>query len=457
MYFIHLIILLQVFHAISSSDEQNLQDRLAENYSAKIRPVHDPNDVVPVLFDFILETVNSLDVKAQQLDVRAFVTLIWNDHRLVWNESTYGGINETLLDADSVWRPDLILHNSANLDSDRFEYATNTKLNVESNGNVTWVLYTNWKCSCATDVTWWPADRQKCIMKFGSSYYDGRSLSFIRSKSLHRLDHNWSKIKKRRNQFKVDSGEWSTRKISSREGKSIRPCGARRPCIFPTVDMEIELDRLPLYYMLYIIIPGCALIVTFLLIFHLDIGGRSGYGVGILLSISMYLMIIAEHLPLKSDVTPLLGAVFVLLYFLMCLALPIAEFTGNLAQNQSNRPPPAWCLKIVTFSIWNVLPWRASTVEGEAATAADHASSGKSKMLKYAIKQPMKIPTPNDLPSAGDEGGAIESNTCEQGDGYEVEWRMVGRYLDNVFTFIFLFLSVTLPVMMAYFIRKKIA
>jgi len=163
------------------------------SYDLKIRPVKVFNEVLPVSFDFVLEEVNLLDVKEQTLDISAFVTLTWNDPNLTWEKSSFGGVDETLIDTELVWRPDLSLHNRATLESNPFDYVKNTKVLIKNNGNVTWVIYTSWKSSCSTDVTWWPADRQTCTMKFGSLTYNKRRLSLKRSNSLARINHGAQK------------------------------------------------------------------------------------------------------------------------------------------------------------------------------------------------------------------------------------------------------------------------
>ena len=431
MYLVYFVVLSCAVTGNVAKDEKTLHSHLTQNYNTDIRPVKVSTDVLPVSFDFILEEVNSLDVKEQMLDVGAFITLAWNDYNLAWDKSLYGGINETYINTDRVWRPDLSLHNRASLDDNPFEYAKNTKLAVKNDGNVTWVIYTSWKSSCSTDVTWWPADKHKCTMKFGSLANDERHLRLTRSLGLSRLDHDMAKKRMTEKLFDVDSGEWETLNISSYERNSKRPCGSANKCVFTTVDVEIVLDRMPLYYLLYIILPLCALILTFLLIFHLDIGQRASYGVGILLSISVYLMTISEYLPQKSDTAPFLGIVFAVHFFLLCLAVPVAEFTAHLAE-RSNPPPPAWCSKMLTWSMSSVCKEERQKLKNRGG------SDGATKCA-------------TNLATIGDSTEDVIKDVAisEREYEYQTEWRKIGRSLDLFFSLGFLFLLVISPLIVA--------
>ena len=216
--------------------------------------------------------------------------------------------------------------------------------------------------------------------------------------------------------FNVDSGEWKTINISSASSYSQRPCSSAHRCMFKTVDVVIEVKRMPLFYMLYVILPLCGLILTFLLIFHLDIGQRASFGVGILLSISVYLMTISEHLPLKSDDTPVLGSVFTLHFFMMCLAVPLAEFTAHLAQ-RSHDSPPAWCTRVARLSLFRLCK--------KAYQKSCRSSEETTKCAKD-----------------------FSSSDHDEKD-FQHEWRKVGRFFDVFFSLVFLFVFVVSPMIIA--------
>ena len=81
-------------------------------------------------------------------------------------------------------------------------------------------------------------------------------------------------------------------------------------------------------------------VFLFLMIFHIpcDNGERMGFGVTILLSITVYLLVISEKLPEKSDDRPMLGICFIIEFYVLSLALVFAAIIVKLS-SKTNRPP----------------------------------------------------------------------------------------------------------------------
>ena len=69
--------------------EHELHTLLVQGYNTDIRPVLQEKASMDVWFDFVLEEVNSVDVKEQIMDVSAFVTLQWFDHNLIWEPENF--------------------------------------------------------------------------------------------------------------------------------------------------------------------------------------------------------------------------------------------------------------------------------------------------------------------------------------------------------------------------------
>lgn len=51
------------------------------------------------------------DEKNQILTTNCWLTQIWLDHHLRWNQSEFNGINVVRIPFNRVWKPDLILYN----------------------------------------------------------------------------------------------------------------------------------------------------------------------------------------------------------------------------------------------------------------------------------------------------------------------------------------------------------
>ncbi|CAG2113301.1 unnamed protein product, partial [Medioppia subpectinata] len=59
---------------------------------------------------------------------------------------------------------------------EKFDSTFRTNVVVNNNGSCLYVPPGVFKSTCQIDITWFPFDDQKCVMKFGSWTYDGFSL-----------------------------------------------------------------------------------------------------------------------------------------------------------------------------------------------------------------------------------------------------------------------------------------
>lgn len=94
----------------------------------------------------------------------------WNDMNLRWNTSEYGGVKDLRIPPHRIWKPDVLMYNSAD---EGFDGTYPTNVVVRSNGSCLYVPPGIFKSTCKIDITWFPFDDQRCEMKFGSWTYDG--------------------------------------------------------------------------------------------------------------------------------------------------------------------------------------------------------------------------------------------------------------------------------------------
>ena len=143
-------------------------------------------------------------------------------------------------------------------------------------------------------------------------------------------------------QFSVKSGEWEIEDIEMSSGEVQYSCC---PDPFSVIKYRFSLRRMALYYFLYIILPLVSQVFLFLMVFHIpcENGERMGFGVTILLSITVYLLVISEKLPEKSDDRPMLGICFIIEFYVLSLALVIAAIIVKLSNRTS--PPPHFLLR----------------------------------------------------------------------------------------------------------------
>ncbi|NXR11163.1 ACHB3 protein, partial [Semnornis frantzii] len=254
----------------------------------------------------------------------------WMDHKLSWNPEEYGGITAIRVPSESLWLPDIVLFENAD---GRFEGSLMTKAIVKHNGAVTWTPPASYKSSCTMDVTFFPFDRQNCSMKFGSWTYDGSMVDLIL------VDENVD-----RKDF-FDNGEWE---ILNAKGMK----GNRRDGLYsyPFVTYSFVLRRLPLFYTLFLIIPCLGLSFLTVLVFYLpsDEGEKLSLSTSVLVSLTVFLLVIEEIIPSSSKVIPLIGEYLLFIMIFVTLSIIVTVFVINVHHRSSAtyHPMAPWVKRL---------------------------------------------------------------------------------------------------------------
>lgn len=109
----------------------------------------------------------------------------------------------------------------------------------------------------------------------------------------------------------ITNGEWSYVGSLIVRNEVQYPIG---PAIYPDVTVYVNIRRRTLYYVLNIILPCVSLNLLSLLAFCLppDAGEKVTLGITVLLSYSVFMLLVAENMPPTSEFVPLIG-VFMLI------------------------------------------------------------------------------------------------------------------------------------------------
>jgi len=150
--------------------ERRLINDLMLNYRTLERPVANESEAVVLKFGLTLQQIMDVDEKNQIISTNLWLNLEWHDSNMVWNESEYGNIKDIRIPPASLWKPDILMYNSA---SEAFDGTFQTNVVVTSAGICTYIPPGIFKSSCQIDITWFPFDDQDCEMKFGSWTYNG--------------------------------------------------------------------------------------------------------------------------------------------------------------------------------------------------------------------------------------------------------------------------------------------
>nr|XP_028600085.1 neuronal acetylcholine receptor subunit alpha-5 isoform X3 [Podarcis muralis] len=300
-----------------AKSEDRLFKYLFEDYERWVRPVERLNDTIKVKFGLAISQLVDVDEKNQLMTTNVWLKQEWIDVKLKWDPKDYAGITSIRVPSDSIWIPDIVLYDNAD---GRFE-GTSTKTVVKHDGTIAWTPPANYKSSCTIDVTYFPFDRQNCSMKFGSWTYDGSQVDIIL------VDDEVDK----RDFF--DNGEWEIVMATGIRGNRTDGC-----CWYPFITYSFIIRRLPLFYTLFLIIPCIGLSFLTVLVFYLPSyeGEKISLCTSVLVSLTVFLLVIEEIIPSSSKVIPLIGEYLVFTMIFVTLSIVITVFAINVHHRSSS-------------------------------------------------------------------------------------------------------------------------
>uniref|UniRef100_A0A803J3Z9 Cholinergic receptor, nicotinic alpha 7 n=1 Tax=Xenopus tropicalis TaxID=8364 RepID=A0A803J3Z9_XENTR len=229
--------------------QRKLYKELMKNYNPLERPVLNDSHPLTVYFGMSLMQIMDVDEKNQVLTTNIWLQMQWIDYYLQWNMSEYPGVKNVRFPDGQIWKPDILLYNSAD---ERFDASFHTNVLVNSSGHCQYLPPGIFKSSCYIDVRWFPFDIQKCNLKFGSWTYGGWSLD------LQMLESDISEY--------ISNGEWDLVGVPGKRSENYYEC-----CKEPYLDVTftIIMRRRTLYYGLNLLIPCVLISALALLVFLL--------------------------------------------------------------------------------------------------------------------------------------------------------------------------------------------
>ncbi|EDV34029.1 uncharacterized protein Dana_GF20752, isoform B [Drosophila ananassae] len=320
-----LLVLLLLCETVQANpDAKRLYDDLLSNYNRLIRPVSNNTDTVLVKLGLRLSQLIDLNLKDQILTTNVWLEHEWQDHKFKWDPSEYGGVTELYVPSEHIWLPDIVLYNNAD---GEYVVTTMTKAILHYTGKVVWTPPAIFKSSCEIDVRYFPFDQQTCFMKFGSWTYDGDQIDL---KHINQKNDKDNKV-----EIGIDlreyypSVEWDILGVPAERHEKYYPCCAEP---YPDIFFNITLRRKTLFYTVNLIIPCVGISYLSVLVFYLpaDSGEKIALCISILLSQTMFFLLISEIIPSTSLALPLLGKYLLFTMLLVGLSVVITIIILNI-------------------------------------------------------------------------------------------------------------------------------
>uniref|UniRef100_A0A8C6ZGT0 Neuronal acetylcholine receptor subunit alpha-7 n=1 Tax=Nothoprocta perdicaria TaxID=30464 RepID=A0A8C6ZGT0_NOTPE len=291
------------FFKVSQQGEsqRRLYRDLLRNYNRLERPV--VNDSQPLVVELQLSLLQIIDV-LMRCDVCIFQQC-WVDVYLSWDQYEYPGVQNLRFPADQIWVPDILLYNSAD---ERFDATFHTNVLVNYSGSCQYIPPGILKSTCYIDVRWFPFDVQKCDLKFGSWTHSGWLLD------LQMLEADISNY--------ISNGEWDLVAVPGKRNEIYYEC-CKEP--YPDVTYTVTMRRRTLYYGLNLLIPCVLISALALLVFLLpaDSGEKISLGITVLLSLTVFMLLVAEIMPATSDSVPLIAQYFASIMVIVGLSVVV--------------------------------------------------------------------------------------------------------------------------------------
>ncbi|XP_053556125.1 neuronal acetylcholine receptor subunit alpha-6, partial [Bombina bombina] len=330
--------------------EERLFQKLFTHYNHFIRPVENVSDPVTVHFEVAITQLVNVDEVNQILETNLWLRHIWNDYKLKWDPKEFDGIEFMRVPPDKIWKPDIVLYNNAVGD---FQVKGKTKALLKYNGLITWAPPAIFKSSCPMDITFFPFDHQNCSMKFGSWSYDKAKIDLAIIGSKVDMKDFW------------ENSEWEIVDASGYKHDIKYNCCEE---IYTDITYSFYIRRLPMFYTINLIMPCLFLSFLTVLVFYLpsDCGEKVTLCISVLLSLTVFLLVITETIPSTSLVIPLVGEYLLFTMIFVTLSIVVTVFVLNIHYRKpTTHKMPGWVKDVFLKCLPKLLMMR-KTVEKKA-------------------------------------------------------------------------------------------
>ncbi|XP_040020985.1 neuronal acetylcholine receptor subunit alpha-7 [Gasterosteus aculeatus] len=372
--------------SLQGPHQRLLLRELLRDYNPMERPVANDSQILTVQFSFTLMQVMDVDEKNQILTTNAWLQMQWYDHYLQWNQSEYPGVKNLRFTSDQIWTPDILLYNSAH---DKFDATFKTNVLVNSSGFCEYLPPGIFVSTCTVDVRWFPFDIQRCELKFGSWTFDGWLLDL--------------QMKEADVSGYMTNGEWDLLGVPGGRHEVFYDCC---PQPYPDVTFVVTLRRRTLFYALNLLVP-CVLLSSMTLVCFLlpaNSGEKISLGITVLLSLTVFMLMVAEIMPATSDSVPLIGQYFA---SIMVIVGTSVVATVIVLQFHHHNPNSGHMPRWVHLVLLQWVPWflrMKCPGEGMDPTLsgcqADFQSKTPSSPTTTATTTTIPTPVPPNLPQS---------------------------------------------------------
>jgi len=273
---------------------------------------------------------------------------------------------ETLyVPSERIWLPDIVLYNNAD---GKYEVRLMTKAELRYTGDVKWTPPAIYKSSCEINVEWFPFDEQNCDMKFGSWTYDAKQVDL---KHINQeAGNNVVSVGIDLTEFYL-SVEWDILDVpATKNVENYNPEmdetkekdeNSEDDQLLTDITFILTMRRKTLFYTVNLIIPCVGISFLTVLVFYLpaDSGEKVTLCISILLSLTVFFLLLAEIIPPTSLAVPLLGKylLFTMLLVTFSIFITVGVLNIHFRSPATHRMSP-WVRNMFLTTLPRVLLMR---------------------------------------------------------------------------------------------------
>ncbi|KAL8602749.1 hypothetical protein ACOMHN_053150 [Nucella lapillus] len=298
----------------------------------------------------------------------------WQDKKLTWAPAEYGGVDRLYVPSEHIWLPDIVLYNNAD---GNYQVTLMTKATLHPDGLVVWEPPAIYKSSCIIDVEFFPFDVQSCKMKFGSWTYDGDQVDLVHiCEPFAKTGDTIRKGIDLRGFY--PSVEWDILEVEAQKNTRSYPCCPEK---YPDITFTVKMRRKTLFHTVNLIIPCVAISFLTVLVFYLpsDSGEKVTLCISILLSLTVFFLLLAEIIPPTSIVVPLIGKYLLFTMILVTLSIIVTVVVLNVHfRSPATHSMSPWVRRVFLSILPRLLIMPRPYPEGESGIAE--------KAKKYVVR-----------------------------------------------------------------------
>ena len=417
---------LLVSMAWCENEEKLLLQDIFKNYNKEIRPVRNQSESVQVNLTMAMRKLKEINTKHEHITIVGWISASWKDISLAWNASEHGNIDYIAADASKVWLPTFVLGNSPQDVLYVDEWYKLFKVKIFSDGHIMWSPGGVFTADCDIDVTLYPFDTQICYFKFENWIYSGDKVNLTVSPNAEDVMLSY---------FKDTNGQWSIL-----DNKVIRR-DLYYPEIslpFPEVYFAVEFQRKTLFYVVNIILVSLFFALLVMMTFFLppESGERISMGVTILLSFSVFILMVNDEIPKTSNEVPVIIAYLIICIALSTLSIAETVLVLNIYHAKHNKKPPSWLYSLCCNSHKEASKSKAKKYHGKAVISLVNAvSSGFDNTLSTNnIHETAEHQLPNSYVYEYTTKEAVMAQSrqeIEKEANYVPLWNEIAKFIDR--------------------------